>query len=138
MPGEAVVISLLRIAAEDLAGARALSAIGNRNAVYLCEQAAEKVIRPVLTAEGKHAGITHRLNEMVDAVADGNALKPALRAIQELTPCATSFRYPTPVGRIPTTPKADELAAMIAKVNLALSAAALALGVDVGGTAPKR
>lgn len=38
---------------------------GNRNAIYLCEQAAEKIIRAVLTSEGKHAGIRHELRDMI-------------------------------------------------------------------------
>lgn len=40
-----LVANLLRVANEVLEGAQALATIGNRNAVYLCEQAAEKVIR---------------------------------------------------------------------------------------------
>ena len=45
MSVELLVVNLLRIATEDLDGARLLAASGSRNAVYLCEQAAEKVIR---------------------------------------------------------------------------------------------
>jgi HEPN domain-containing protein len=45
-----VIANLLRIAHEDLEGARLLNARGNRNAIYLCEQAAEKIIRAVLTS----------------------------------------------------------------------------------------
>jgi len=59
MSAEALIASYLRIASEDLAGARQLSTTGNRNAMYLCSQAAEKVIRAVLTSEGKNAGIKH-------------------------------------------------------------------------------
>ena len=61
-----VVASYLRVAAEDLAGARLLAQAKNRNAIYLCSQAAEKVIRAVLTTEGKHGGIGHQLDMMVD------------------------------------------------------------------------
>lgn len=41
-----VVASYLRIAAEDLAGARLLAETGNRNAIYLCSQAAEGASPP--------------------------------------------------------------------------------------------
>ena len=61
MSVERLVANFLRIASEDLAGARLLAAAGNRNAIYLCEQAAEKIIRAVVSAEGKHAGIKHRM-----------------------------------------------------------------------------
>ena len=47
MSVELLIANLLRIASEDLEGARLLAASNNRNAVYLCEQAAEKVIRAV-------------------------------------------------------------------------------------------
>ena len=66
MSAEILVASYLRIASEDLAGARQLSTTGNRNAMYLCSQAAEKIIRAVLTSEGKNAGIKHQLDELVD------------------------------------------------------------------------
>lgn len=70
MSVELLIANLLRIAAEDLAAARQLATTNNRNAVYLCAQAAEKVIRAVLTSEGKHAGIKHQLDAMVDLVPD--------------------------------------------------------------------
>lgn len=45
-----VIAGMLRIASQDLDGARLLNHAGNRNAAYLCEQAAEKVITAVLAA----------------------------------------------------------------------------------------
>ena len=50
MGAEKVIANLLRVAKEDLDGARVLSKQGNRNAIYLCEQAAEKVILAVVTS----------------------------------------------------------------------------------------
>jgi HEPN domain-containing protein len=38
---ERVVANLLRIARHDLEGARVLNESGNRNAIYLCAQAAQ-------------------------------------------------------------------------------------------------
>jgi HEPN domain-containing protein len=70
MSAERVIANLLRIAREDLEGARMLSTRGNRNAIYLCEQAAEKIIRAVLTSEKVHAGVRHQLDEMVGLVPD--------------------------------------------------------------------
>jgi HEPN domain-containing protein len=69
---ERVIANLLRIAREDLEGARMLNARGNRNAIYLCEQAAEKIIRAVLTSEKIHAGVRHQLDEMVNLLPDAN------------------------------------------------------------------
>jgi HEPN domain-containing protein len=58
MIADLLIANMLRIAREDLDGASMLAPHGNRNAAYLCEQSAEKVIRAILTSEGKHAGIS--------------------------------------------------------------------------------
>ena len=49
MSADLVIAGYVRIARQDLDGARLLNAAANRNAAYLCEQAAEKLIRAVLT-----------------------------------------------------------------------------------------
>ena len=131
MVADLVIANLLRIAQEDLEGATALAPRGNRNAAYLCEQAAEKIIRAVLTSEGKHGGVRHQLDDMVDLVPDANPLKPALRAIEQLAAYATAYRYPTPVGRIPDAPLGTELDALLKKVDAVLTEAASRFGVDL-------
>ncbi len=131
MSADILIASLLRIANEDLAGARQLSTTGNRNAMYLCSQAAEKIIRAVLTSEGKNAGIKHQLDEMVDMIPDENPLKPGLRAIQDLTDYATSYRYPSPKGRIKTPPDKADFDREANAVQAALDAAVLQFGVDL-------
>lgn len=97
---ERVIANNLRIAAEDLAGARLLATAGNRNAAYLAEQCAEKIIRAVLTSEGIHAGIGHALTQMVESVPDANPLKRHLAELTPLAAYATAYRYPTSV-RVP-------------------------------------
>lgn len=112
MSVELLIANMLRVAAEDLDGARLLAAGTNRNAVYLCEQAAEKIIRAVVTSEGKHAGIKHDLAEMVDDLPDENPLKPLLRRIEHLSQYATAYRYPvssSKTKRIPRPPNATEM-----------------------------
>jgi HEPN domain-containing protein len=116
MSVDLLVANFLRIAAEDLAGAHTLALTNNRNAIYLCEQAAEKVIRAVVTSEGKHAGIKHELAEMVDLIPDENPLKPELRAIEHLSQYATAYRYPvssSKTKRIPHGPTPEELRSML-------------------------
>jgi HEPN domain-containing protein len=126
-----VIAGMLRIASQDLDGARLLNQAGNRNAAYLCEQAAEKVIRAVSTSEGIQAGIRHELPDMVDKIPDENPIKPALRAIEHLAAYATAFRYPSPRGRIRPPPTTAELEADIAKIGAALSAVVAAFQVDL-------
>ncbi len=131
MSAEVLISSYLRIAREDLAGARQLASTGNRNAMYLCSQAAEKIIRAVLTSEGKNAGIKHQLDELVDMIPDENPLKPGLRAIQDLTDYATSYRYPSPKGRIKMPPSKQEFERDADAVQVALELAARRFGVDL-------
>ena len=130
MSAELLIANLLRVAKEDLEGARLLSSTANRNAVYLCEQSVEKIIRAVLTSEGKHAGIKHHLKEMVDLVPDENPLKPYLRAIEHLGAFATSYRYPTASGRIPSPPQPADFNEIVRKVEEALTAALGRFRVD--------
>jgi HEPN domain-containing protein len=132
MIADLVIANLLRIAREDLDGAKTLAALGNRNSAYLCERAAEKIIRAVLTSEGKHAGIKHQLDAMVDLVPDENPLKPALRDMSELAAYATAYRYPTPAGRIPDAPPSAKLAKLLEKVEGTLNETAARFGVDLG------
>jgi HEPN domain-containing protein len=100
-------------------------------AIYLCQQAAEKIIRAVVTSEQKRAGKGHQLDEMVDLIPDDNPLKPSLRAIEALAAFATTYRYPTEVGRIKTHPTADQFAEYATRVESALDATSKAFGVNL-------
>lgn len=120
MSVEALVTGFLRIAHADLDAARLLLAHGNRNAVYHCEQAAEKIIRAVLTSEGIHAGVGHHLQGMVDRVPDENPVKPALRGIEFLTAYATAFRYPTTAGKVLRPPSQQDVEQAMARVEAVL------------------
>ncbi len=131
-----VVASYLRIAAEDLAGARLLAEVKNRNAIYLCSQAAEKVIRAVLTTESQHAGIGHQLVRMVDMVPEENPIKPMLREIESLGDFATSFRYPTTGGKVLRVPKPEAFNRLAESVATALKEAASRFEVDLALDGP--
>jgi HEPN domain-containing protein len=126
---ERVIANLLRIAREDLDGARLLNARANRNSIYLCEQAAEKLIRAVLTSEKIHAGTRHQLDEMVSLVPDENPIKPRLRQLQHLSAYATSYRYTTPTGRIPSDPPVTEVEATASNIETTLVEVARRFGV---------
>lgn len=134
MSVELLIANMLRVANEDLDGARLLEAGSNRNAVYLCEQAAEKIIRAVVTSEGKHAGIKHELAEMVDLIPAENRLKVQLRKIEHLSQYATAYRYPVSSSRtkrIPQPPSAGELRDAIDNTAAALAAAVAAFKVEL-------
>lgn len=131
---EILIANTLRLARQDLDAARLLVVPNNRYAVYHCEQAAEKIIKAVLSAEGKHAGVRHDLDELVDLIPDENPLKPCLRATQALAAYATAFRYVTATGRIVKAPAKEEVLAHIERVATALNAAATAFQADLDTT----
>lgn len=130
MSAELLIANLLRVAKDDLEGARLLSSQANRNAICLCAQSAEKIIRAVLTSEGKHGGIKHDLRAMVDLIPQENPLKPALRAVEQLSAYATSYRYPTAAGRILAPPSLETFNENCAKVESALREAVVRFKVD--------
>lgn len=134
MSAERVIANLLRIAREDLDGARLLNTRGNRNAIYLCEQAAEKLIRAVLTSEKIHAGVRHQLDEMVGLVPEQNPVKPQLRDLQHLSAYATAYRYTTPTGRIPDDPAPETVEATARRIEGTLLEVARRFGVDLDAT----
>ena len=131
MSAERVIANTLRLAQADLDAAKLLHAGKNRYAIYHCEQAAEKIIKAVLTSEGVHANIKHLLDEMVKQVPDANPLKPLLKQIEHLAAYATTYRYASPSGNIKPAPDDATLLADVARLQAALSATATAFGVDL-------
>ena len=72
MSAERVIANTLRLAQADLDAAKLLHAGKNRYAIYHCEQAAEKIMKAVLTSEGVHANIKDQLDDMVKQVPDAS------------------------------------------------------------------
>ena len=130
MSVERLIANNLRIAREDLAGARLLASAGNRNAAYLCEQAAEKVIRAVLTSEGIHGGIGHALSQMIALLPDANPIKAQLALLSPLAAYATTYRYPTS-ARVPAAPAAHELAEHLQRLDAVLTEVSRRFAVDL-------
>jgi HEPN domain-containing protein len=102
-----------------------LEARGSRNAFYHLEQAAEKVTRAVLTSEGQHGGTGHQLHMMIAQIPDENPLKAGLRAVEHLSAYATTYRYPTSVGRVIAPPPPEAFTRDVKAVGNALEDAAL-------------
>jgi HEPN domain-containing protein len=131
MSADLVIAAFVRIAKQDLDAARLVNQAANRNAAYLCEQAAEKLIRAVLTSEGIHGGIRHELPELVAKIPDANPVKIMLRAIEHLDAYATSYRYPSPRGRIKPAPSPAEIDQDIVKIDNALLEIATRFSIDL-------
>lgn len=102
------IVSLLSLAEQDVAAAKVLSSADNRYAAYHCQQAAEKLVKAVLLGRNIESGVEHRLNVLIEKMPDSDPWKAALRPLDIYTPYATTFRYPTPGGRIPSAPPPEE------------------------------
>ena len=98
------IAAFLDLAAQDVEAARTLAATNNRYAAYHCQQAVEKLIKAVLLHRGIESGIEHRLDVLVDDLPDSDSWKPRLRPLDIYSPYATTYRYPTPGGRIVAAP----------------------------------
>lgn len=104
------IAGLLDIAAEDASGAVTLAHSKNRNSAYLCQQAAEKLIKAVLLDQGIEAGAEHHLDVLVAKLPEEHPWKARLRALDKYTPYATAYRYPGSGGRVPAAPDAAQVA----------------------------
>lgn len=105
------ISAFLALAVEDVEAARTLAATGNRYAAYHCQQAAEKLMKAVLLHRGIESGTEHRLDVLVDKLPDTDPWKPSLRPLDAYSPYATTYRYPTPGGRVSAVPDAARVSA---------------------------
>lgn len=61
---------------------------------FHCQQAAEKLLKALLSLLGIHFRKTHDLRELIDLLTDsGNSIPAELADIDKLTPYGTLFRY---------------------------------------------
>jgi HEPN domain-containing protein len=104
------VAGLLDLAEADVEAADLLAAKGNRYAAYHLQQAVEKLMKALLLAAGQEGGVEHRLDVLFARLSEEGPWKGRLRGFVGYTQYATTFRYPTPGGRIPAAPDPVELA----------------------------
>ncbi|HEX8111200.1 MAG TPA: HEPN domain-containing protein [Kofleriaceae bacterium] len=131
MSVEKRVRAYLELATKDVEAAELLLAGANRYAAYHVQQSVEKVTKALLLARGIEAGIEHRLEELCKRFADSDAWPERLRSFVGYSAYATAFRYPTPGGRIPADPPAEDLRRDMS----ALRALLAAVRVELLGTA---
>ncbi|MCF8506931.1 MAG: HEPN domain-containing protein [Caulobacter sp.] len=90
---------------EDMTAARQLMAGVPRISAFHLQQAAEKLVKAILSAENIHAGAGHEIGRLVALLPDGHAWKADLMVLDWLSQFATAFRYPSRqggCGRLPT------------------------------------
>jgi hypothetical protein len=69
--------------------------------------------RAVAHPEGRHLGREHRIDVIVDFLPSEKPMRPLLKPLEELTPFATTYRYPRSAGRISDTPSPQRMALLI-------------------------
>lgn len=102
--------ALLYLAEQDTEAAKLLAASNNHYAAYHCQQAAEKLIRVLCLHHDIEPGLDHHLDILVGKLPDDEPWKTRLAALHRYTPYATTYRYATPGGRVPTAPEAGGVA----------------------------
>lgn len=128
MKGGPRVEAFLRLAGEEVGAARALANPFPRQSAYLAQQAVEKIARAVLASEGIPFGTSHNIGQMAAALPPGHPWRPKIASFDRLSPAATTYRYPTPGGRISTAPSPADLDADIARIERLLKEARSAFG----------
>lgn len=104
------VTGYIALAREDLAVARMLMADHPRHAAFNIEQAAEKLLKAVLTAEGiRFPTSHHQLGALAALLPEDHLWRADLMAFDDFTSYATAVRYPTPGGGLPSDPDDAEL-----------------------------
>ena len=122
--------SFLVLAREDLKVARSLVVISPRHAAFHAQQAAEKVAKALLTAEGIPFGRTHSLGQLALRFPDGHPWRPRFLGLDRVSPYATMFRYPNDAtGALPPSPDPDQLARDLDEIARLIPAAAAAVGI---------
>jgi HEPN domain-containing protein len=112
MLGDPVVAGYLAAVADDLDAARRLAAPPvNRLAAYHLQQAAEKLVKAVLVHRRIHPGIEHRIDVLVRMLDPSDPWQALLDPLDRFTPYATTYRYPSPTGRLKAGPNTSNVLA---------------------------
>jgi HEPN domain-containing protein len=124
MLADPVVEGYLAAVADDLDAARRLAAPpANRLAAYHLQQAAEKLIKAVLVHRKVHPGLGHRIDVLVGMLDPSDPRQPLLDPLDRLTPYATTYRYPSPTGRLKAGPNTPHVLAEAANIEVLLERA---------------
>jgi HEPN domain-containing protein len=99
-----VVAGYFQVLREDLSAARQLAPTVPRASAFHLQQAAEKLVKAVLSAEGIHIAVEHDIGQLVAKLPAGHAWKADLMELDYLSRFATAFRYPSPSGRVAPPP----------------------------------
>lgn len=117
------IMAFIELAAQDVDAAETLATTQNRYSAYHCQQAIEKLAKALLLQRGIEAGTEHRLDVLFDRIPEDDPWSARLRSLDKYTPFATTFRYPTPGGRIPAALDPAEVLADVVRIRQLVSMA---------------
>lgn len=113
--------ALLEIAVEDIDGAKALLGVPTRLARYHVQQSAEKAVKALLEFQGLNPGREHRFEMLSDMLPQGDPWRTRIFDLHQLSPVATTHRYPTTEGRIIPAPPRKVVESEIQAVTMLIS-----------------
>jgi len=112
------VDAFIAFAREDLAVARRVVDEFPRDAAFHIEQAAEKLLKAVLTTEGIKFGVGHhQIGRLTESSPPEHVWRADLMAFDVYTSYASATRYPRPGGGMPRIPSKDVLKGGITDVT---------------------
>ena len=115
------VSSYLELARRDLAHATDTLDKHLANAAFSVQQAAEKIIKAVLTREGiAFPATTHQLDMLVGLLPGEHLWRADLLDLVGLTSAATVYRYPTANDDIPRDPDRATIGRHLAAIHILL------------------
>jgi HEPN domain-containing protein len=122
-----VIVAYLDDVKDDLDAARRLLADPpNRHAAFHLQQAAEKLVKAVRLTRGLRITAEHNIEVLVDELPHDDVWHAKLTILEPLSIYATSYRYPSPMGKRKSGPSHDEALVWI-KTIAGLTAEARAL-----------
>lgn len=133
--------SCVKLADEFLTDAEVLGP-GRRNAANSLFYAIEHLVNAALESEDfgrdvvRRSAGNHQLDNMVALLPDACSVKQRLKDLANLTDYATSFRYPSPSGRIPRAPSFEKVTNWINKARALVDLYASHFSVDLSKNEP--
>ena len=100
----------------------------NRFAAFHLQQASEKLVKAVRLSRGLRVTADHDLESLVAELPQDDPWRAKLRVLEPLSAYATTYRYPSPMGKRKGGPSNDEVVVWIkaiAGLNLEARAALL-------------
>ena len=111
--------SFIELARQDIDAAKKLvrEADHSGRAAFFVEQAAEKMIKAVLSVEGIiYPASHHQLGVLAALLPPDHEWRTDFSSFDAFTSFATKFRYPTSSGKLPINPAASDVSEYIEEV----------------------